>query len=81
MSALRRAAVRVSLAAAIASGFAGAAAAQFKIEPIGDWDRVSVENLAVFVAAVPNTRAARAYWLGISCTTPAMSMRSAPIRR
>jgi hypothetical protein len=61
MSALRRAAVRLSLAVAIASAFAGAAAAQFKLEPIGDWDRVTVEHLAVFVAAVPNTRAARAY--------------------
>lgn len=61
MSALRRAAVRTGLAAAIASGLAGAAAAQFKIEQVGDWDRVSIEHLGLFVAAVPNTRAARAY--------------------
>jgi hypothetical protein len=52
---------RVSLAGVIAVALPGAAAAQFKIEPIGDWDRVTVEHLASFVAATPNTRAARAY--------------------
>lgn len=61
MSALRRTAGHMGLAFALASGFAGGAAAQFKIETIGDWDRVTVENLGFFVAATPNTRAARAY--------------------
>jgi hypothetical protein len=61
MSALRRAAVRTGLALALASGVAGGAAAQFKIEPMGDWDRVSIEHLGFFVAAAPNTRAARSY--------------------
>ena len=63
MSALRRAAVRTSLAVAVASGLAGAAAAQLKIEPIGDWDHVLAvkENVAFLIAAAPSTRAARAY--------------------
>lgn len=62
MSALRILAHRAASAAfALVLGFAGGAAAQFKIEQIGDWDRVSVEHLAFFVAATPNTRAARAY--------------------
>lgn len=56
-----RRAVSLAAAFALATGLAGAAAAQFKIETIGDWDRVSVEHLGFFVAAVPNTRAARGY--------------------
>ena len=61
MSALRRAVVRIGLAFALASGLAGAASAQFKIETIGDWDRVTIEHLGFFVAAAPGTRAARGY--------------------
>ena len=53
-------------ALALASGLAGAAAAQAKVDTIGDWDRVSIQHVMFLVAATPNTRAARAFCAAVT---------------
>jgi hypothetical protein len=65
----RGAAARAAAAAAIlAAGLASAALAQTgprieTSEPIGDWEKVTVSNSALYVTATPALRAARAYCL------------------